>query len=74
MKKRWFLISALLLSSVALMNAAVGEHTAKAGGLSCYEAGCDGAAACASGGTVSYCTITCEGGGSVVCRRDEELD
>ena len=74
MKKRWFLFGALMLFSVALMNAAVGEHAAKAGGLSCSDANCDGSAACASGGTVSSCFITCEGGGSIVCRRDNEID
>jgi len=71
MKTRWFLICALLLSSIALGNAAVGERTAKAsegGGLWCKNlVNCNGEAGCPSGGSLTGCVISCTNGGEAVC-------
>jgi hypothetical protein len=76
MKKRRFLICALLLSSVGLINAALGHDTAKAS-LYCSDlVKCSGQAGCPSGGSVdAACIINCVNGGTVSCNfREDEND
>ena len=72
MKKINLLTGALLLSLCALSYAAlVGSAVrASAQNLTCLDlSNCCGAAECSSPGSVSGCTLTCDGGGTIICAK-----
>ena len=72
MKKINLLIGALLLSLAALSyTALVGSAVkAEAQNLTCIDmSNCCGSAGCNTPGTVSGCSLTCDGGGSVTCEK-----
>jgi len=71
MKKIHMLILGLTFSLLALSSMAIEQRVtanAPAGDLGCDDLiGCKNMISCGARGTAVGCSITCEGGGSIVC-------
>lgn len=71
MKKINFAIGALTLSLV-LLSAGLFEAKVQGSNLECSSiSGCCGSANCGGPGTVNGCTLTCTGGGTISCAKQD---